>query len=283
MALKLNAWNPLPGSTYWTGWQGAIAHVWAWSALADSDASTAENSVPESAVQAAPSQDGFRLLRCLEGFEGQFWSRGVLQASRWWASIPEETAWQQFQRSAGEPPSGRPQPETPEWIARAWARSADAGQAWLLRNEGRMVLGVAVLLALAMGWQLASLWKTSWAVSSAQSRLVQLQEQAAPQLEIRDRALADRDMIERLRRLEPPFEILPLMATLAHVQPEAAEVREWQVEGDLLRIVLEGEELDPGTVVRAFESIDHLSDVLAERERGAGRIAVNARLRGASP
>jgi len=43
-----------------------------------------------------PFDHGARLVRGLEGFEGQFWLEGELISSRWWSDLPIQAQWNEF-------------------------------------------------------------------------------------------------------------------------------------------------------------------------------------------
>ena len=107
--LQLPQWSPYRDSDYAVTWSDGVASVWCWDqALADA-ALVARGlkpqglrKIPETLLR--PRQaEGFRLLACLDGFEGQCWGASQLLASRWWPAMPDAAALLAFQRDANLP------------------------------------------------------------------------------------------------------------------------------------------------------------------------------------
>ena len=69
---------------------------------------------PEGLLHAAGT-DGLRLVRCIEGVEGQCWAAGHLRASRWWRDEPSDTDWQAFCRAVQQPDVALPAAEELPW------------------------------------------------------------------------------------------------------------------------------------------------------------------------
>ena len=81
------------------------AGVWSWDGGFifghDTVAKTARI-IPETLAR-VPFDHGARLIRCIDGFEGQVWRDGALIASRWWLNQPMARDWQHFLRAAQAP------------------------------------------------------------------------------------------------------------------------------------------------------------------------------------
>ena len=106
------------------------AGVWTWDTGAGEARSGKEKALragvgalPETVAREGLDQ-GVRLVRCLEGVEGEVWSDGALVASRWWPEPPSPQEWSLFVRSArgtaaSEPQvltAGPPPVEEPRWL-----------------------------------------------------------------------------------------------------------------------------------------------------------------------
>jgi hypothetical protein len=105
------------------------AGVWTWDTAIGDARSASERrrrggigAMPESIARTG-AQHGRRLVRCLEGVEGEVWSNGVLVASRWWPEPPSPQDWALFVRSArggavepGSLAAGPPPVEEPTWL-----------------------------------------------------------------------------------------------------------------------------------------------------------------------
>ena len=81
------------------------AGVWSWDGAFELDRGAVANTVrviPESLAR-KPFDEGARLVRCIDGFEGQVWREGALTSSRWWPEQPTARDWQNFMRAAQAP------------------------------------------------------------------------------------------------------------------------------------------------------------------------------------
>ena len=275
--LKLQALQPFARSHYWVGWQGGVAQVWTADAAGREDSRLPE--VPESVIQ-APHDHGLRLVAGLEGCEGQYWADGILQASRWWPQRPTPQQWAAFARGCGQPHPHPPEPAPAQWQRAPWARPVRAGQQALLRHERPALAGAGALLALLMGWQLGAWWQLERAIGQERQQLQQLNQQAARPLAERERALDELARAQRLReQLDHPA-ALELLAAVVEELPRHAELRAWQHEdGDLRFAVDSSRALDAGTVVRAFEQVDRLDNLIAETDADRNRLELRARVR----
>ena len=111
------------------GKTGKQAGVWSWeTAMPEADTNLDPallrglTTFPESLARKG-LEEGTRLVRCIDGIEGEIWSGGFLLASRWWPAEPTEDEWHYFLRSArvsGETSDilkkSVPKPRDAEWI-----------------------------------------------------------------------------------------------------------------------------------------------------------------------
>ena len=111
-------------------WQGDAALAVAWDrVVVDRLLSSAGGSRsialwPETFLREPPSQDGLRVLQCLEGVEAQLWHRASLQASRWWPQRPDALDAQTWLHSLGTNAgagSALPALSPAAWRRRPWA------------------------------------------------------------------------------------------------------------------------------------------------------------------
>ncbi|MFZ1642867.1 MAG: hypothetical protein WAV07_15820, partial [Candidatus Contendobacter sp.] len=124
--VQIRQWNPFPVAGDYIVWRGEQALVWLWDGERQRQAMTeagirGARVLPETVLHPPPGADGPRLVRCLDGVEGQYWREGRLLASHWWPEAPTAAAWQHFQRGNGgivqtEPPAA----ETVSLLARPW-------------------------------------------------------------------------------------------------------------------------------------------------------------------
>ena len=81
------------------------AGIWSWDGEFEIDRDASAKSVrviPETLIR-TQLEEGARLVRCIDGFEGQVWRDSALIASRWWPNPPTAREWQHFMRAAQAP------------------------------------------------------------------------------------------------------------------------------------------------------------------------------------
>lgn len=240
---QLAAWQPMPDAVYLVSWQGEVAQAFAVDAQGLADAGVkAAAWLPETLAREAGT-DGVRLVKTLDGVEGQSWKGGVLQASRWWPERPALAEWQQFLRQAHW--SGPPPERVPEAEALAWMRpgrlpvlSEQLGQS--RQGSERWLVTVLLLLMLGLSAMTARiLWDSHDARRRAQLGLADMRDQVAPVLNAREKALQAADQSAALvSQLQAP-QALELMAELLRLLPKDALIRELDLDGLDLRLVLE--------------------------------------------
>ncbi len=240
---QLSAWQPMPDALYLVSWQGDVAQAFAVDRqrLADADVKAAAW-LPETLAREAGG-DGVRLVKALDGLEGQSWRAGVLQASRWWAERPELIEWQQFLRQAhwsGAPVQQVPAPESPPWIrprqlpvlSEQLGQSRQGSERWLVTALLLLMLGFGAMTA-------RSLWDSYDARRKVQLELADMREQIAPMLKSRDVALQAADQSAALvAQLSAP-QALEVMHELLRLLPKGTVIRELDLDLLDLRLVLE--------------------------------------------
>lgn len=193
---------------------------------------------PENCLRARPAQDGLRWVRATEGVECEQWQGGELIASRWWPQAPqpnEAEAWLAGS-SVGLDSVHELLPQArAQWPAQELAGLADPGGP-LQRTALRIGL---VLLCGMTG-------ATAMQASAAYRQRAQMLEQARasaaqnePLLKQRDAAQKLRAQVEVLAQAQAGAPALELLEHLAHHWPSGAVLREWELKGLDLRMVLE--------------------------------------------
>lgn len=135
------------------------AGVWTWDTGAGEARSSAEKALragvgalPETVAREGLDQ-GVRLVRCLEGVEGEVWADSALVASRWWPEPPSPQEWALFVRSArggsmSEPQvlaAGPPPVEEPRWPAGFPPLQPDREAVATTASPLRIAAGLAVV------------------------------------------------------------------------------------------------------------------------------------------
>jgi hypothetical protein len=254
------------------------ASAWLWDQRAAEAAGTAIGIdvsklrvLPETALHPA-AEDGIRLVECLDGFEGQYWSRGGLSASRWWSRLPDDRAWVLFARGASAMPdeagASPPEPVRPPWLERPWTRMRGPRSFSLARLDLRAVAAaVALVFALAYGYEGAGYlhWRAN--AASVASEIDARAAASEPILAARTAALDNQAAIRALYGLSRFPSQLALMARVAELLPQGqARLDDWLFDGGQLELVIASDQpLDVVNLVRSLEGSGSFVDVAADR------------------
>ena len=245
-------------------WRGPVAHAWTWPMQGEGREDDAGNCVPESLLRAPPASDGVRLLEQVHGFEGQCWRGGDLQASQWWAALPDADSWSRFARACGLGPesAAAAEPRSLPW-SEPWAdvrRGLPASPALIERWAWR---AVAAVVLVALGWQVAAGLRWRLAESAVASRMEVLREKAGPLLAARERAERALDGIRSLQALQHRNHDYGLVARVIAPLPDDARLLEWQRDGDKLKVTVRASDTDPRHFVSAYGKDALLAGVVA--------------------
>ena len=249
LRLKLGAWAPYAEGAYAVVWAAGQATVWCWDATAVGGrlaqqgrrAEQFASRLPETLLQ-APLAEGLRLVRCLEGFEGQRWQAWSLLASRWWPALPTAQEWLGFLRGSAVPPEA--QIETPAavdlpWQPRPWASVSTATERDGALSTWEPWAHAALLLLLAVPAALLATRELQLHLGSArlEQQIVALRQTASPLAQAREAALATLQRLKAIEDLQRFPDALRVMATVADAMPaEGVLLREWELADGSLRL-----------------------------------------------
>ncbi|WP_192279927.1 hypothetical protein [Xanthomonas sp. XNM01] len=272
--------EPAPGARVHVAWQGAVAHYWIWTpGQLEADARRYRRWLPESRLY-APLEDGIRLLRVHQGFEGQIWKGGTLAFDQWWSGVPDLRAWQHFLRSGGLDVGSVdqvPQPASLAWEQVPWGDAGGGFTVDAAMAERMAWWGVATLLACGLGWQAMSLLRWQSAVSAEGVRLEAARSEALPLLDARERAERAASEIESWSALQPGISDYALMLDVTAILPEDARLSSWSREADKLRTIVLSRESDPRRFIAPFAQSTRFSNVVAT-PTGAGGMLIEFEL-----
>ncbi len=275
LQLKIQQWSPYTRTAEYVVWQGDCAQVWIWDearAAQVREASGAAQAapVPENLVR-PPLADGVRLAACLDGVEGQIWQQRQLLASRWWLKPPDLLEWSRFLRAHGQPsPAHVLTPEPLPLLAKPWGKPRRRNTA---ANERAIALVAAMALAVVLGWESATLWKTHQKHQAIQQEIEKLNQDGAAILQARDHAVTDKERVRQLVRLVPYPSQLELMAAVAGKLPRnGAQLAEWRYHAGTLRVAVQAPNIDPRNYVAAFQSLPLFKGIKLETSNQADLI-----------
>ncbi|MEO1398943.1 MAG: hypothetical protein AAFU56_08775 [Pseudomonadota bacterium] len=250
---------------------GTHAQIWTWDGALQGLAPQSANcgAVPETLLH--PIADGFVLRRCLEGVEGQYWTEGVMTASRWWADVPSATDWTRFCRSSGAAVSDDiiavPDVEPGvNWSIRAPRNRVPMEYIGKQLNWTHAAAAVAALLALPFAYYAtknALLTVQSLQYRSAQAQLSDVTgERRAVSRQIDAVANQIRPFEETVRVNDPLSALAPILEALAGT---GSAMQRFQFQDGILELTFAAEaSLSEPELVQTLEAIDTLADVRLE-------------------
>jgi hypothetical protein len=249
LSLQLPQWSPFADSAYAIVWQDGFASVWCWdNSRVDAEiqklnrGAKSQQKLPESLLR-APLQTGLRLLKCLNGAEGQYWQNGQLIVSRWWPQRPDQYAWLAFQRDCGIPAEEQQAQATLQdlpFLQKPWAKVSAPGGA----SEDVPMAEVGLYTALVFGLGLTTVvmglqhHQVSSAIAKRSAELSTIKSKAGKVFSAREEALNSLVRIRGIDSLEPHPPPLVLLEAVAETLPKSggAYLKEWEMTGSHLKI-----------------------------------------------
>ena len=257
---------PSLSATASLAWLGPVVHLWIWASPLAAVMRGEERWICETLLSAPPLDDGLRLLAQSSGVEGQVWRSGQLASSQWWPQVPGQDGWHRFLRSAGLDPDVAPVPPEPvrlAWSVSPWAKTQRGVLSSTAAMERTAWLGVFMVLAMALGWQLAGLVRWSVASTAIGKELEATRAAAAPLLAAREQAEQFQADTNELLELQSGISDYQLMADVIRSLPAGARLNGWRREAGKLQVLVQSAESDPRKFVSAFAQIPLLADVSA--------------------
>ena len=250
LRLQLSQFAPFTDPGYAVAWEGGSVAVWCWDQVVLRDAlesqgmnATRVRVVPESACY-PPLDDGVRLLKVAEGYEGQVWRARVLTNARFWVETPDAKQWLAFQRDAGVPPDAQRAQTTAADVERRdrpYTKLADGleetNAATIL--EPALVFALVAILGICTAWYGIALVK----LVVREDRLVEetkaLETSAAPVLSAREKAIDNDLYMRQLARQSPYPDQLALIAAVASTYAsDNAVLRDWNYAQGKVKFVI---------------------------------------------
>ena len=245
-------------------WADDRAMVWSWSRAALLDNGSGERLqapwrvLPESLLRGEPQADGERLVAMDRGVEGRVWRDSALQASHWWESAPDLSAWNAFRRGAGlGPATAVPLLEHAALAAAPWSRRRARALGDVAQEYRKHALAVALgLAAVALCLPLAAAIKLRAATYGVDREIAGQDAKLKKILDARDAMARDVDDINRLLALRPPAGQVRLLAEVSGLVPAGAgEMLEWRMpDASTLEVTLRMASPDPASLVAAWEA-----------------------------
>jgi len=243
------------------------ASIWSWDkeTVRALTGSPSTRVIPEPLAR-KPMKNGARIVRALQGFDGEIWLDDECIASRWWASEPDTQEWERFlagARSSTWPVDENGYPlsvERPETSDPVW----DKGLFWVtpdwrsrLSSLSPLQVAAACLLVAAapVSCQGAGYLNLQSKINALDTELIELRAASEPWLQLRRRALADAQYAANLSELGDPASIVFALMDLSDVlaEDQASLERVEYIDGELRTTVRGGIGQNVVSLVSALE------------------------------
>jgi len=283
LSLLVRKWAPFAMTGYLAQWAGRRASVYAWDSAKVGQQIMAAGLnpsrcvvLPESFIR-TPHTHGPRLVKAVDGYEGQVWNDGFLVAGRWWPRPPALTEWRTFVRASGVAVDGvegdAPESEDPAFMSAAWAGDETAITDIWSALQNKRIAAAAAVAAIApvifFGTQAMVFSATTASTNAAIADLESVNQ--ALRVDRMD-AYTQLEAIESMLTLEPfppQYEIISRVMGL--LDGRGAALKEWSYNTGVLEFTLLGSQpLDATFYITMFEKEDMFSGVTsttAEQER----------------
>jgi hypothetical protein len=270
--LQIRQWSAFPrtGSCVVIGDDAACMWIWDKDKIDQEIASAKLNRrrvevIPEALLHTKET-NAHRLVKCLDGVEGQVWQGGELTHSRWWPEPPDFGNWNAFLRDGGQP-AAESVPATCSMVfsKTPWAQVSSLNDGAGGRYENLLVMvGLSLLSAMSV-WFLVQTIQLSGKIDEEKERLVALEQRAKPIQEARQQALDLLERIEFLRGFDPyPAQTL-LQAEIGKRLPkDGTYIKEWDFQAGKLKLTLASpNKLQASVFVKAYQEAGWFKDVQA--------------------
>jgi Tfp pilus assembly protein PilN len=260
-------------------------------ALSTGDADAALPPLWPESLMRQPSDDGARLLRTIDGFEGQFWASGLLRASRWWHTSPDAQEWAYFLRSAGVALAGNtslPAPQQAAWLNRPYltVRTGATVSAAAIRAQRWWLAAALGPMLFVTGAFAHQAWRVNEAATVLSEERDRLSQTTGPVLASRDRALAlatDSSALAAAMTGPMPLEVLQHLSAV--LPSKGVALREFDLSGSTLRVALEAaSDISRSELITRLQSGGWLTQVSESRsgQRGSN-VVLEMQLAGPTP
>lgn len=198
-----------------------------------------------------PASDGPRLLPCAEGFEGQIWQSRALVSTRWWPSLPDQSAWKAFIEGT-DAGLGLPADEIDAWRSippvsqPGWRKNmslfslgSDAMQQ--VFSPARLAGLLLVMLAIPGGWLLGAELKTRQIINQLEAARIPLASLSQEVQEAQARAFDARSFADAMENAGRSTLLIDALTELKTAGAEANfTITFLRIKGDQIEVRLDG-------------------------------------------
>jgi hypothetical protein len=257
------------------------AEIWYWDQSKLAALAPLGHVLPESIWRAAG--DGWRILRCAEGVEAQYWEGGCLQASTWRRQDFSADQWRTFVLSVAKPALAAPSDPPPTidlaMSETAWRwRVVAPAPSW--GDAERASLTVAICAAAVTAFLCGQAIKSSAIAHREQARIEAIEQRFREDARLSEAVEQHRLLTEYARATQQRHVLIA--ATEAHevLSRFGLQAETWRISNGRMSLIVNGAlgETPVRDVVRDIDEADHLCAAMPEIA-GAGRFEIRANVK----
>lgn len=260
LKLKVMQWVPYDDYGTYIVWHEALAQVWVWKKMSQH---IGINYSVETAHYPVPEQDGMRILRCIEGFEAQYWKGSMLLNSHWWIIEPDADTWLKFQRTTGQQPIEKTAITSLSMELKAWKKGDTLDQQQSMPVEVWAWKAIVVIPVVMMVWIITEIVLLKQHLEKVETTTTQLSQQINPTLLARTETNQNQQKIKILAALfnkPTQMEYIDQFLQALSVKKEL-QISSWNFDNNNLEIVTQSDKLDPSWVVKKITEINWVDTV----------------------
>lgn len=261
---QIGSHSPWSHTSYQVAWQQGYAQLWLWPSdlLAGVTGATVCHA---EAVFWPTGEDGLQLMQCANGYDLQFWLQGRLQASRWYAAVPDLTQQQWFARSQGQRLERFLTAQQPKVNTQPWSAVRNNPVQSLIQHPAKLVRWGSFFVLLMVSLEVTALLQWQAQGQHYQVQREQLELQLTSVLEQRNQA---RYALSEFEKLSPLLEGIDPLLVQQLVTSRLASVVDYQVvswsrQDRQVELIIEGQVESVLSIVNAVRGAG-ISDVQVE-------------------
>ncbi len=279
LQLKVMQWSPYSDYSTYIIWHGVQAQVWLWKKISQQ---AHRRYTTETAHYPAHEQNGIRIIRCIEGFEAQYWQGGTLLNSHWWRAEPDTNAWLKFQRATGQQPTERPLMITNlSMRLKTWKKGETLDQQQTLPIEAWAWKAVILIFLIVAAWIITEIVLLEQQLKKVDVAKTQLSQKINPTLQAKtetnhnqQKAKILASLFNKVTQMEYVDQFLQALSAKKELK-----IISWIFDGNSLEIVTQSDKLDPSWVVKKITEISWVDTISTSNTSKLGEMKMTIKIK----
>ena len=279
LQLKVMQWSPYGDYSTYIIWHEAQAQVWLWKKISQQ---TRQSYTVETAYYPVPEQNEMRILRCMEGFEAQYWQEGTLLNSHWWATEPDINVWLKFQRAAGQQPTEKiPTITSLDMRLKTWKKGETLDQQQTLPLEAwawKVIILIPIVIAT---WTMTEIVLLKQQLEKVEIAKAKISQQITPALRVKTETNHNQQKTKILAiffNKTTQVEYIDQFLQALSIKKEL-QIVSWNFVNNSLKIVTQSDKLDPSWVVKKITEINWVDTIRTSNTGRAGQMQMTIKIK----